>query len=112
MAENLFDDLIPGFGELNAFVATHVLRWEDVCWQEALNVYVGRRPGEAVEVPVPQLTECEALVETVIEALRQMGHEVLTAPVPEGWRVQVGNAAVTSRTLPLALCASTWRALR
>jgi hypothetical protein len=71
---------------------------------------VGTHPDKAVETPVPQFTEREDLVESVLAALQGLGHGVQITPVPEGWRVQVDAAAATLWSRPLALCASVWQA--
>ncbi|HEY7493263.1 MAG TPA: hypothetical protein VIH59_19395 [Candidatus Tectomicrobia bacterium] len=112
MRRTIFDDLLPPPRELEAFIATHVLEWQEVRWHQRHSVYVGKSPGSTLESQVPRFTEREDLVTTVQTALHRLGYDVQATPVPEGWRVQVGEAAATLRTLPLALCASVWRALR
>ena len=106
----MFDDLLPPLHDLDAFVATHVLGWQSVHWQPADRIYVGNAPDQALETPVPRLTERDEWVEELTAALNGLGLPVGTTPVPEGWRVQVGAAAVTNRSLPFALCAAVWRA--
>ncbi len=104
--------MLPRPQELEAFIATHVLGWHEVHWHPTHDGYVGKRPHTTVETPVPRFTEHEDLVAPVQAALQRLGHRVQATPVPEGWRVQVDEAAATSRMRPLALCASVWRALR
>ena len=111
MSPSLFDDLLPPFHELDAFVATHVMGWSEVRWHRERRVYIGRRPGSTVDTPVPLYSEQDDLAPSVLATLEQLGHGVQTSPVPEGWRVQVDEAAATLRTLPMALCAAVWRAL-
>jgi hypothetical protein len=110
--KSIFDDLLPPFGALDAFIATHVLGWQDVRVYQEPDVYVGKEPGSTVESQLPRFTEREDLVAAIRAALQSHGYGMQATPVPEGWRVQVGNAAATSRTLPLALCMSVWQALR
>jgi hypothetical protein len=106
----MFDDLLPPLHDLDGFVATHVLGWQALRWLPAQRTYVGRAPDDAMETPVPRLTERDEWVHEVMAALRRLDFPVDTTPVPEGWRVQVGEAAVTNRSLPFALCAAAWRA--
>jgi hypothetical protein len=75
-------------------------------------MYVGKPPGGTAESQVPRFTEREDLVAVVQAGLHSLGYCVQATPVPEGWRVQVGATAATLRTLPLALCASVWQALK
>jgi hypothetical protein len=110
MTDSIFDDLLPPPRELGAFVATHVMGWQGVRWDPAQAVYVGTGPDDGVEVPVPLFTEREELVDSVQTALQALGHGVQITPVPEGWRVQVDEAAATLCSRPLALCASVWQA--
>lgn len=110
MTSSIFDDLLPPPHALDAFVATHVMGWQGVRWHPAQAVYVGMEPNDAVEAPVPQFTEREDLVDSVQTALQRLGHGVQITPVPEGWRVQVNEAAATLWSRPLALCASIWQA--
>lgn len=112
MIQSIFDDLLPPPRELDAFIAVHILQWQEVRWDQGHAMYVGKPPGSTAESQVPRFTEREDLVATVRAALHSLGTGVQATPVPEGWRVQVGDAAATSRTLPLALCASVWRALK
>jgi hypothetical protein len=112
MTNSIFDDLLPPPHELEAFVAARVMGWQGVHWHPAQAVYVGTGPDDAVEVPVPQFTEREELVASVQTALQSLGHGVQITPVPEGWRVQVDEAATTLWSRPLALCASVWQAWR
>jgi hypothetical protein len=112
MIQGIFDDLLPPPRELDAFIAAHVLQWQEVRWDQGYDMYVGKPPGSPAESQVPRFTEREDLVAAVRVALHSLGYCVQATPVPEGWRVQVGNAAATLRTLPLALCASVWRALK
>lgn len=106
----MFDDMLPPLHDLDAFVATHVLGWQSVRWQAAEHIYVGKAPDQTSETPVPRLTERDTWVDEIIAALSRLALPVETTPVPEGWRVQVGEAAVTNRSLPFALCAAAWRA--
>ena len=110
--KSIFDDLLPPPGALDAFIATHVLGWQDVRSCEKFDVYVGQEPGSTAESQVPRFTEREDLVAAVRAALHSHGYCMQATPVPEGWRVQVGNTAATSRTLPLALCVCVWQALK
>jgi hypothetical protein len=110
MTDSIFDNLLPPPRELDAFVAAQVMGWQDVRWHPAQAVYVGTQPDDAVEIPVPQFTEREDLVDSVLTALQGLGHGVQITPVPEGWRVQVNEAAATLWSRPLALCASVWQA--
>lgn len=110
MTGSIFDDLLPPPRDLEVFIATHVLRWQNIRWHQEHHDYVGQEPGCAVESQVPRFTEQDDLLSTVQTALQRLGYEVQATPVPEGWRVQVGDAVATLRTLPLALCASVWRA--
>jgi len=110
--KSIFDDLLPPFGALDAFIATQVLGWQDVHVDQEPDVYVGKEPGSTAESQVPRFTARDDLVAVVSAALQRHGYGMDATPVPEGWRVQVGNAAATSRTLPLALCMSAWQALR
>jgi hypothetical protein len=110
MTHSIFDDLLPSPRALDAFVAAHVMGWQDVRWHPAQAVYVGTCPDETVAIPVPQFTEREDLVDSVQTALQSLGHDVQITPVPEGWRVQVDEAAATMWSRPLALCASVWQA--
>ena len=112
MIQSIFDDLLPSPRELDAFIATHVLQWQEVHCDQGHDMYVGKPPESTTESQVPRFTEQEDLVATVRAALHRLGYCVQATPVPEGWRVQAGNAAATSRTLPLALCASAWQALK
>ena len=112
MIQSIFDDLLPPPRDLDAFVATHVLGWQGVRWACEHAVYVGKRPGDTVETPVPQLTMREDLVDEVQAGLSRLGFRVEATPVPEGWRVQIEEAVVTSRTLALTLCSTIWRALQ
>lgn len=105
----MFDDMLPPLHDLDAFVAMHVLGWQAVRWLPAEHVYMGKAPGHTLETSVPSLTEHMEHVCEVTSALRRLGCQVETTPVPEGWRVQVNDAAVTSRSLPFALCAAVWR---
>ena len=93
-------------------MAAHVLGWQSVHWHQGYHDYVGQEPGCTVESRVPRFTEQDDLMATIQTALQQLGYEVQATPVPEGWRVQVDGAAATLRTLPLALCASVWRAMQ
>ena len=106
----MFDDMLPPLHDLDAFVATHVLGWQSVRWQAENRLYMGKAPDHAWETAVPRLTERDEWVSVVTAALRRLDVPVETTPVPEGWRVQVGEAAVTNRSLPFALCAAVWRA--
>lgn len=110
--KSIFDDLLPPLGALDAFIATHVLGWQDVHVDQGPDVYVGKEPGSTAQSQVPRFTEREDFVTAIRAALQRHGYDMDATPVPEGWRVQVGNAAATSRTLPLALCMSVWQALR
>lgn len=110
MTHNIFDNLLPSPHELDAFVAAHVMGWQGVRWLPAQAVYVGTRPDDTGEVPVPRFTEREDLVDSVQTALQSLGRGVQITPVPEGWRVQVDEAAATLWSRPLALCASVWQA--
>ncbi|MDH3603499.1 MAG: hypothetical protein OEU26_28130 [Candidatus Tectomicrobia bacterium] len=65
---------------------------------------MGKPPGRTAETLVPQLTMREDLVDGVKTTLRRLGFRVEATPVPEGWRVQIEEAVVTSRTL--ALCST------
>ncbi len=112
MTKTIFDDLLPPPHDLDAFVATHVMGWQGVRWHHVHDAYVGKRPGGTAETPVPRFTEREELVTSVKAALHGLGYCVQATPVPEGWRVQVDDTAATSRTLPMALCASVWRLCR
>jgi len=110
MTDSIFGNLLPPPRELDAFVATQVMGWQDIRWHPAQAVYVGTHPDDTVETPVPQFTEREDLVDSVLTALQGLGHGVQITPVPEGWRVQVNEAAATLWSRPLALCASVWQA--
>jgi hypothetical protein len=111
MTKTIFDDLLPPPRDLDAFVAIHVLGWQGVRWHQGHNVYVGTDPESTVESQVPRFTEQQDLVTAIQTALYRLGYSVQATPVPEGWRVQVGETAATSRTLPLALCAAVWHVL-
>jgi hypothetical protein len=112
MIQSIFDDLLPSPRELDAFIAAHVLQWQEVRWDQGHDIYVGKPPESTAESQVPRFTEQEDLVAAVRTALHRLGYCVQATPVPEGWRVQVGDTVATLRTLPLALCASVWRALK
>jgi hypothetical protein len=112
MIKTLFDDLLPPPHDLDAFIATHVLGWQEVRWHPEDHVYVGKGPESTAESQVPRFTEQEDLATALQSALHRLGYNVQATPVPEGWRVQVGNTAATLRTLPLALGAAVWRALQ
>ena len=106
----MFDDMLPPLADLDAFVATHVLGWQALRWLPAQHTYVGQAPDNPLETPVPRLAERDEWVCEVMAALRRLDFPVEATPVPEGWRVQVDEAAVTNRSLPFALCAAVWRA--
>lgn len=107
----MFDDLLPPLHTLDAFVAAEVLGWQEVRWDDPRAVYVGKRPDETTETLVPNFTQREDCIDAVQAALRHLGCRIEATPVPEGWRVQVNDAAVTSRLRPFALCAAAWQAL-
>ena len=82
MTDSIFDNLLPPPRELDAFVAAQVMGWQDVRWHPAQAIYVGTCPDDTVEVPVPQFTEREDLVDSVLTALQGLGHGVQITPVP------------------------------
>ena len=108
----IFDDMLPPLADLDAFVASHVLGWVRVRWSSEDANYVGFCPGSKVETPVPELTMRADLVEEVRTRLMYLGYQVQATPVPEGWRVQIEESVVTSRTHSLALCSTIWRAFQ
>jgi hypothetical protein len=62
MTRTIFDDLLPPSRDLDAFIATHVLGWQEVRWHQRHNVYVGKSPGSTTESQVPRFTEQDDLV--------------------------------------------------